>query len=196
MSMAIGLIGAAVSVVGTFVAMGAQQEMVAEQTAQSKRAENAREQQMQLDAQRRRRVAVRESMFARATSLSAGVNQGAGDGSGLQGGMAGAVSAGLENQQGINAGQVLGSRVFESNRAYHDATQRGQAGMAFGQGLSALGGALVSNSGTIGQLFQQGGATSGARPFQTPAAPARTTGFGGKTPLGGAPYGFTYAGNS
>lgn len=172
MGAAVGLIGAAVSLVGTVVSASAQQTMVNEQTSASKRAENAREQQMQLDAQRRRRQAVREGLLARSMSLSAGVNQGAGYGSGVAGGMAGAMGQSLENQQGINSGEILGSRVFQANRDYFDATQKGQAGMAMGQGISAVGGAIVSNAGAIGRL---GG---GAGQSQAPAAPPQYQTFG------------------
>lgn len=181
MGAAVGILGSVVSLVGNVVSASAQQQMVNEQTAASKRAENAREQQMQLDAQRRRRQAVRESLLARSMSLSAGVNQGAQYGTGVAGGMAGAVNQGLENQQGINSGEILGSRIFQANRDYFDATQRGQAGMAMGQGISAIGGAITNNAGAIGRLGG-GGATpgpSGTPQYQTfgtnatPAAPVK-----------------------
>lgn len=179
MGAAIGAIGSVVSVVGQVMSYSAQQRMINEQTAASKRAENAREQQMQLDAQRRRRQAVREGLLARSMSLSAGVNQGAQYGTGVAGGMAGAMGMSLENQQGVNSGEILGSRIFQANRDYFDATQRGQAGMALGQGISALGGALTSNAGAIGRL---GGGT-GSEPapqyqqFGTNTPSRAVTGF-------------------
>lgn len=196
---AIGLLGSALSVVGSFVTAGAQQQMIAEQTAASKRAENAREQQMQLDAQRRRRQAVRESILARSMSLSTGVNQGAQFGTGVAGGMAGAIGMGLENQQGVNSGEILGSRIFQANRDYFDATQRGQAAMAFGQGISAIGGAITSNAGAIGRLG--GGVGSNPTPqYQTFGQNAPMPPMPRPRPSGGLgrgnPYGFTYAGNS
>lgn len=196
MSGAIGILGSVVSLVGTVVSASAQQQMINEQTSASKRAENAREQQMQLDAQRRRRQAVREAIMARSMSLSAGVTQGAQYGTGVAGGMAGAINQGLENQQGINSGEILGSRIFQANRDYFDATQRGQSGMAFGQGISAIGGAITSNAGALGRLG--GGTGSNPTPqyqqFGTDAPPMPRP-----RPVNlrmSNPYGFTYAGNS
>jgi hypothetical protein len=147
-----GIIGTAISLVGTVISASAQQKMVAEQTRASKKAENAREQQMRLDATNRRRQAVRDAVMARAMGLTAGVSQGAQSGSGVAGGIANATGQGLENQQVSSASEVLGGRVFAANREYFDATQRGSANMAFGQGLSALGGAIVSNAGAIQRI--------------------------------------------
>lgn len=170
----VGLIGGAISLVGSLVSSSAQQQMVAEQTAASKRAENSREQQMQLDSQRRRRQAVREGLMARSMSLSVGVAQGAQFGTGVAAGMSGATAQGLENQQGVNSAQILGGRIFQANRDYFDATQRGQAGMAFGQGISSIGGAISSNAGAIGRLgagFGSPGAAPGFGQFETPPMP-------------------------
>lgn len=192
---AIGLIGTAVSLVGSFVSAGAQQKMVNEQTAASKRAENSREQQMQLDSQRRRRQAVREAIMARSMSLTAGVGQGAQYGTGVAAGMSGATAQGLENQQGINSGEIIGGRIFQANRDYFEATRSGQAGMAFGQGISAIGGAITSNAGAIGRLggnmrgsnpqpqYQQFGSSAPPMPRPRPFRPPSN------------PNGFSYAGN-
>lgn len=195
MGAAIGILGAAVSLVGTFVSMGAQQKMINEQTSASKRAENAREQQMQLDAQRRRRQAVREGILARSMSLSAGVAQGAQYGTGVAGGMAGAMGQSFENQQGINSGEILGGRIFQANRDYFDATQKGQAGMALGQGISAIGGAISSNAGAIGRLGGGGPAPGGTDvpQYQTfgtatrnvPLPRPRPMNYGGRGQAGG-----------
>jgi hypothetical protein len=147
-----GVIGAALSVVGTVVAASAQAQMVAEQTQASKKAENAREQQMRLDAAHKRRQSVREALLARSMSLAIGTSQGAQYGSGVLSAMGSATAQGAENQQVTNSAEILGGRVFQANREYFDATAKGQAGMAFGQGLSAIGGALVSNAGSIQRL--------------------------------------------
>jgi hypothetical protein len=162
---AAGLIGTALSLVGTVVSTVAQNQMVAEQTAASKRAENAREQQMQLEAQRQRRISVRQALLARSQSLAVGTAQGAQYGSGVAAAMGGAVAQGQENQSNVNSGEILGGRIFQANRDYFDATQRGQAGISLGQGISALGGAIVSNAGAIGRL---GGNMSGNVAGQTP----------------------------
>lgn len=148
----VGLIGLGLSAVGTVISASAQQKMVAEQTKASKLAENSRQQQMQLESQRQRRQSVREAIMARSMSLTVGTSQGAQYGSGVAGAMGQATAQGLENQNTTTQGEILGGRVFAANRQYFDATQRGQAGMALGQGISALGGAITSQAGTINKL--------------------------------------------
>lgn len=145
-------LGAVTSVAGTVISMSAQSRMSQEQEAASKRAENARQQQSQLDASRRRREAVRSSMLARATALSTGANQGAQFGSGVEGGMAQATATGFQNQSTVTQAEILGGRVFSANRDYASATARGQQGQAFGSGLSSLGNTLMSVSPQIGRL--------------------------------------------
>lgn len=149
---AAGLIGTALSLVGTIVSASAQAQMVAEQTRASKTAESAREQQMQLEAQRRRRQSARAAILARSRSLAVGTQQGATGGSGLASALGGSIAQGQQNIQGVNSGEALGGRIFRENRKYFDATQAGQAGMAFGQGISALGGAFSSNAGAFSRL--------------------------------------------
>lgn len=148
----VGAIGLAISAAGTVIGYTSQQKMIAEQTAASKKAENSREQQMQLDASNRRRQSVREAIVARSMGLAAGTNSGAQYGSGVAAATGQATAQGAENQQVVNSSQILGSRVFAANRDYFNATQKGQAGMALGEGLSALGGAIVNNAGTINKL--------------------------------------------
>lgn len=156
----VGAIGLGLSLAGTAVSTIAQGRMVAEQTAASKKAENARQQQMQLDAAHRRRQSIREALLARSMGLTVGTAQGAQAGSGVAAAGGQAIAMGAENQQVTSATEVLGSRVFAANREYFEATQRGQMRMAFGQGLSAIGGAVVNNAGTINQL----GEYFGSRP--------------------------------
>ena len=150
----VGAIGLAISAAGTVIGYSSQQKMIAEQTAASKKAENSREQQMQLDSSNRRRQSVREAIVARSMGLAAGTNAGAGQGSGVAAALGQATAQGAENQQVVNSSQILGSRVFAANRDYFNATQKGQAGMALGEGLSSLGGAIVNNAGTINQMGQ------------------------------------------
>lgn len=156
----IGLIGTAASVAGTVISANAQAKMANEQAQASKKAENARQQQMQMDANHRRRQSVRESILARAQALAIGVAQGAQDGSGVQSAMGQATGMGWENQQAVTSAETLGGRVFAANREYADATARGARRMAMGAGISALGGAITSVSGTIGQI----GAGFGGQP--------------------------------
>ena len=142
--MALALVGAALSVVGTVVSASAQADAASKQEAQAKKAENAREQQMQLDASHRRRQSVREALVSRANNLATGTNSNAQYGSGVQAGMGQATSMGLENQQVTNSTEILGSRVFEANRKYYEAGAKGQKAAAFGAGLGALGNAIGS----------------------------------------------------
>lgn len=161
----VGLIGIGLSLAGTVIGASAQAKMIAEQTQASKKAENSREQQMQLDASHRRRQAVREAIVSRAMGLTVGTAQGAGQGSGVAGAMGNAVSQGGENAQMATSAEIIGGRIFQANRDYFDATQKGQAGMAMGQGLQSLGGMLVNNAGAINQIGQTyfGGGGSGLK---------------------------------
>lgn len=160
---AIAAIGLGIQAAGSIISYSSQQQMIAEQTAASKRAEASREQQMQLDAQRRRRQSIREGLIARAQNLTIATAQGS-RGSSVVSALGGAQGMAQENQQGITSAETIGGRIFSANRDYFDATQRGQAGIAFGQGISTLGGALVSNAGTISRL----GTYYSQRPQQTP----------------------------
>ncbi len=150
-ALAIGL-GVAAQVAGTVISASAQSRMAEEQRQASVAAENARRQQMQLDASRRRREAIRQMLFARSAALTTGTNQGAGQGSGVQGAIGQAVATGRQNVNTVNSAETLGGRVFDANIQYADATARGQQGMNFGSAISSLGGALVSNAGAIGRL--------------------------------------------
>lgn len=162
-SLAIG-IGLAASVGGTIMQASAQSKMAKAQKEASDRAENAREAQMRLDADRRRRQAFRESLLARATALTVGTAQGASQGSGVAGGMAQAVATGLQNQNTITNAEILGGEIFAANRQYAAATARGQSRIAWGGALSAFGSAMMSNAGTLGRL----GTYYTQRPYDTP----------------------------
>lgn len=160
-SIAIGL-GVAASVAGVGYSAISTNKAAKEQKAASTRAENARQQQNELDAMRRRRQAVRQAMLARSQAVSAGVNQGASlQGSGVLAGAGNAYATGQQNQQTITAGQLLGNQVFDANRAYASATARGQQGAAWGNALANIGGMLISNAGTINRLGGGFGGGSG-----------------------------------
>lgn len=164
MAMAVGLIGTALSVAGSVVGAAAQSKMIAEQTKAAKLAENSRQQQMQMDAHQRRRQSVREAILTRAQNLTIGVAQGTQEGTATQSAMEQATAMGQENQQGITASETIGSRIFKANRMYADATQKGQAGMALGAGISSLGGALTGNAGAferVGTYASSGGGNYG-----------------------------------
>lgn len=150
-SIALGL-GIATSVGGTIAGASAQSKMAAGQREASQRAEDARQQQMSLDADRRRRQAFRESLLARSTALTVGTAQNASQGSGVAGGMAQATATGYQNQQTINSAENIGGRIFQANRDYAAVTAQGQSRMAFAGAMSSVGNALMSNAGTINRL--------------------------------------------
>lgn len=135
--LAIGAAGAVTSVAG------------AQQQAQAaKRAERLRERQMELEAMRQRRAALRAALRARSVGLVNATAQGAGSGSGIQGGY-GQIGGDLGNNMvGINQATQIGAGIFEANRQGAD----GASLAAFGSGLSSLGGSLVSNADTLGRL--------------------------------------------
>ena len=114
----------------------------------SEKAEKIRADQMKLDADRQRREIARKMTQARSLALSNATQQGAGLGSGLQGGYGQISGEANRGAQSINQNQGMGTAMFGAN------AQVAAAGTtsATGSGLSSLGGGLVSNSGTIGKL--------------------------------------------
>lgn len=140
--------GVAMSAAGTKKTVSAQGDMAAASTA----AENAREQQMQLEAARKQREIIRTGIIARANAVSTASSQGASYGTGLEGSLAqytGQEAAGINtNQRALG----LGEDIFQANRDYASAQSRA----ATGQGMSSLGGQLLANNvaiGKIGSLF-------------------------------------------
>src|SRR5690349_20700957 len=74
----------------------------------AKKAEAIRKKQMDLQAERDRRTSLRQALIARATASNNATAQGADQGSGLAGGLAGVSNQNAQNQQGINQSQQLG----------------------------------------------------------------------------------------
>jgi hypothetical protein len=145
-------VGLAVSAAGVGLQAYSQNQMAEAQED----AENARKKQMNLDAIRRRREAVREALAARSTALSNATASGAGDSSGLQGGY-GQIGGQLGRNIGaVNTSEQLGTDIFQANAAYADASS-----MAYlGQGAERLGGAIASNAvglSKIGSTLMAGG---------------------------------------
>ncbi len=118
------------------------------QTNAAKKAEAAREKQMNLDAARQRREVARQAIIARSVALSNATNQGASQGSGLPGGYGQITGEAGRQTVGINQNQEIGSDIFAANRAYYTAS--GITG--FGSGLTSIGGAIMNNAGTINRL--------------------------------------------
>jgi hypothetical protein len=136
--------GIAASVYGTAKQLQGQ----AGQTKALKKAEKAREKQNNLDVQRRRREIIRNQIVAQSQAKFAAFQQGAGFGSGLQGGYA--QISGQTGGQQVALGQnySLGQDIFAANQAYYDASGT----TSFGAGLTSLGGAIINNSQTLGRV--------------------------------------------
>lgn len=144
LSTIIGAVGLGLSAVGTFTQMQAAKK----QEAASRRAEALREKQMQLETARQRRGVIRQALRARSAGLIAGSEQGASAGSGVAGALGGVTSQATSNLQGLNQSMELGQGMFKAN-----ADMAGAASMAsFGAGLGSLGGAIFSNSQTLGNI--------------------------------------------
>jgi hypothetical protein len=155
---AIAAIGVAASIAGTVVGMkGAQAQAKAQkQQAQAQmRAEEERKKAMNLDAYRKQRAQIREGQKARAEALATANSQGADSGTGLAGAYGGIEGQVGTNMQGVEQQRQIGNRMFDHNMAYYAAGGRAAkagAQIQLGGGISALGGALVNNAGTIGRI--------------------------------------------
>lgn len=175
---ATALVGGAISLVGGVISYASQQKMIAEQTIISKKSENVRRQQMMLDAQRRKRAAIRGGLLQRSLAIANGANQGASKGSGVAAGAGAGAAASGEGQSTVNQASILGSRQFKYNRAYFDTTQAGQAWVSAGEGISSIGSAVLGNAGAINALTAQGPTTPGGAPNGKPYGSAYTGGWG------------------
>lgn len=129
-----------------------QQTIIAEQQKQEK----IRMQAMELDSRRKTVEAVRQQQRARSLALAAAVNQGANQSSGLQSGYGQIQGQSAWNISGIQQQVQFGRQIFASNERLSKA-RMGYAGAQSdymtGQGLSSLGGSLVSNASTLGNIF-------------------------------------------
>ena len=127
MAMGLSVIGGVISAIGSM-----------KQAKASAKAEKLRERMMGLEALRKRREIVREGVVARAQATSNAVAQGAGEGSGLQGGIAQITGRQNRNTLASTQDEEIGHKVFKANRQYAKA-----GGMiALGQGISSLGSAF------------------------------------------------------
>lgn len=150
-----GLALGAAGAIGQY-ASSRQQQRAQERMARLQEQQNELAQRRaMLEAARKRRALIRQTQIARADALSAGANQGALGSSGVEGGMASVAGQGAFNVSGVNQGvqfgqalYSLGTQMSAANAAAASAASRAAS---FG-GLSSLGGALVTNSQTIGQI--------------------------------------------
>jgi hypothetical protein len=144
--MAAAAVTAVASVAGSYLQYKGQQQ----QTAALQKAERLRERQMNLQAQRERRDAIRQAMAARATALATATTQGASSaGSSALGGAYGQIQGEANRQTlAINQNQQIGKGIFAANRAYSQGT------------LMSGFGSMVANTGAAIGTFMESAAKS------------------------------------
>jgi hypothetical protein len=164
---------------------------------------------MELDARRQSLEAIRQGQRARALGLTSATQQGAGYGSGLQGGY-GQIS-GQTNQNLLGIGQNLeigrnifgiNSQITQQRLAYAaggDIINEGQGAIARSQGLSAIGSGIIAQGGGVvaqgaGQVgFGQGLSSLGGAFVQAAPTVANLGTFGQSFFNSGSNVGFTPA---
>lgn len=131
------LITVGASLVGGALSMKGQQDMVKAQ----QKAEKLRERQMNLQAARERREAIRQSILARSTALAQTTAQGASaPGSSALGGAYGQIGGDVgRNVLAINQNQKIGQGIFAANRQYYQASVLQGWGQAVAGGGKAVG---------------------------------------------------------
>jgi len=129
----------------------AQQQQIADQ----QRAEAVRQQAMELQAKRQSMELLRQQQRARATSLATTTAQGAAQGSGLPGAYGQTSGAVGNNLLGIQQSVGFSNTMFGINSSISQdriAYAGAQGNFAAGQGLSSLGGALLSSASALGNI--------------------------------------------
>lgn len=137
--------------------------------------EALRRQSMELTAQRQKMEVIRQQQRANSLALQRATNQGANLGSGLQGGYGQISGYTGFNLVGINQNLQLGRQNFDINAliSQQNALISGQkinmanagSDIAFGVGLSHLGGSLMSNASTFGGLYKDVSANMPGKSF-------------------------------
>jgi len=157
----IGAIGLAASVAGSAVQYAGQQQQLAankKAMAASQAQEAIRQKQMALEADRKRRQAIREGIVARGQALNVAANQGVGGDSSVMEGAFGTIEGQTgRNVKGINQNEAFGGDMFAANAqesAARSAAADGASLSATGSGLSSLGGAIFSNASKIAAIGQ------------------------------------------
>ncbi len=124
--------------------------------AAQQRAEDARKQQMELDAQRRSKEIVRQQQRARSAGLTNATAQGAQFGSGLPGGYGQIGGQTGVNLLGTQQNLGLGRDIFAANADLSQARMQmasAQGDMFAAQGLGSLGQAMIKNLGPMSNIF-------------------------------------------
>ena len=140
----IPLIGLALTAIG----VGVSAYSAVQSADASKDAEEARKQQMNLDAARRRRQAIREAQIARASAISNAAAQGASEGSAVQGGVAAISGNAAESIVNTNQNVQLGNQIYDANGRRASAESVG----AIGSGMQQFGSMITQNADKIRKL--------------------------------------------
>jgi hypothetical protein len=145
-------VGAGVSIYGASQQNEANQAAIAAQ----QKALAIQQQANSVDADRKRRQLIREGIIARATALSNATNQGAGGSSAVNsayGQIQGRTGWGIA---GVNAALNTSNQLYGANQELFQARLAASEASMYsqiGQGLGSLGGALMSNSSALGNMF-------------------------------------------
>lgn len=140
----IPLIGLALAAVGT----GVSAYSAYESSQASQDAEAARKRQMQLDADRRRREAIRQAQIARGNAVNSAASVGASEGSGVQGAISTISGNSQETITNTNQNVSLGNQIYDANG--RRATWEGVG--SIGSGLQGWGSMIMQNSDKIQKL--------------------------------------------
>ena len=154
--MAGGAIGGAV----TAKKQAAEQKAIA---ADQIKIEEQKRMAMELDSRRRELEVFRSVQRAKSIALTNATMQGAGMGSGLQGGLAQATASGQENLESIGQNLIIGRQISDLNNdiSTHKGTLASLgADASIYSGIGQIGGALLGNVGNIGKMTSGWGNTS------------------------------------
>jgi hypothetical protein len=141
---ALGAIGTATSIAGT--ALGVMGQF--KQAAAAEKAEEARRNQMTLEANRGRRAVIREAIATRSLALATATQQGAEAGSALPGASGQIIGRAAESMQGINFSEDISNQIFDANAAY----ARGGMISSLGSGLRSFGSDIASSAPMLNRL--------------------------------------------
>ena len=159
-SAGLGIVGVGLQLFGGMAASEKASEMsgLNRQIAEDERSiNNQKRTAMELSARRDMLQQFRNAQRLRAQATAAAVNQGASQGTGLQGGLSQVMSQNAFNVAGISQNLEIGRNIFGINDSIsYKKSQISdlQGEMATDQALASLGGSLVKLGPTIGGLSQ------------------------------------------
>ncbi len=116
--------------------------------------------QMEMSARRMQMETMRNAQRARAKATQAAVSQGASTGSGLPGGLGQIQSDAAFTMQGVNNNLGISENIFDLNNKISGSKMQladVQADQAANSSLMSLGGSIVSNAGTVGNISKFAG---------------------------------------